>query len=429
MKKKNRVTHPIAHADGGEREGLVRNISNTSIDTSKLNADKLKLLSDKLTTLQALRGKKNTVPNIKIQTAQYTLLPLYMYLGKGNQADLTEFGKQVILKWVKKNDWNAWTLINPAVFITERLLVHPIKLLKAKIKGEPESLFDYRESCEFGHGTGNAFKAWKTFSTKYYDGGNNTLIVNMYDRFNSYFQVDFMKVIKELHLQQEAAKIEKEKAKYITDPQQKAEAESKAQAAMEAAQKAQKDYMNYLSSTWIDEVITSVVREGEENKQLIKDCIRTYIENPKEVMRYQFEYYNNKVRQEGADAKAMKNYGYGRQEGKADEIINNCYNTLNTGNEKIYDEAKKFYMPKYNLPQVLHINVTEASKWLENMAALPVSVDLSNYYTENVATSDINSTELQYGRGDNKDTKSNISIILVGGAALVGLYLFKKSKR
>ena len=238
-----------------------------------------------------------------------------------------------------------------------------------------------------------------------------------------------MKVIKELHLQQEAAKIEKEKAKYITDPQQKAEAESKAQAAMEAAQKAQKDYMNYLSSTWIDEVITSVVREGEENKQLIKDCIRTYIENPKEVMRYQFEYYNNKVRQEGADAKAMKNYGYGRQEGKADEIINNCYNTLNTGNEKIYDEAKKFYMPKYNLPQVLHINVTEASKWLENMAALPVSVDLSNYYTENVATSDINSTELQYGRGDNKDTKSNISIILVGGAALVGLYLFKKSKR
>jgi len=153
---------------------------------------------------------------------------------------------------------------------------------------------------------------------------------------------------------------------------------------------------------------------------LMKDCVRTFIENPAEVMGYQWGYYRNRLQQESGIAKQMKS-GYGAS--GADGIINDMVNYLRNLDQDIYTNALKYYIPRNNYNQILYKNMTEASKWLKKMQALSAQVDISKYYTEELSASDVNTP--QGGGGGGRKKKSNLSTILVGGGILAAIAYFK----
>ena len=178
--------------------------------------------------------------------------------------------------------------------------------------------------------------------------------------------------------------------------------------------------MKYLSDNLLDEQITGVLRENSETLSLMKDCVRTFIENPAEVMGYQWKYYRDRLQQESGIAKQMKS-GYDRS--GADGIINNMVNSLRNLDQDIYTKALKYYIPRNNYNQILYKNMTDASKWLEKMQALPAQVDISQYYTNELSASDVNIPGSVAGGG--RKGKSNLSTILVGGGILAAIAYFK----
>lgn len=377
----------------------------------------LQSLSKKLLFIKRKKGDATSLPDFKVEKCTYAILPYYLDLGYGSSAGYEEFGRDVIKKWFDKNKKFQWYMIIPAIGFTYMTLIRPLQHITNAITNKPYSLFDVKERCVFEYGaTAEAKKAWRKFSGEYFNNGNNTLLHNLFERINLYFQVDFKKKIKELHLQQEAAKLKKKEAELTKDAAALEEATKEWTVTLQA----QEDYMKYLSDKLLDEQITGVLRENAEQLPLMKDCVRTFIENPTDVFRYQWIYYKNRLLQEAGIAKQMKS-GYGAS--GADGIINNMVNTLRNADENIYNNALKNYIPRNNYNQILYKNTTEASKWLKQMQALPIQLDISEYYTENIATSDVNEN------GDwNKNRGKNSNVGLVAIAILGAIFLLKKKK-
>lgn len=411
------VSNPLANATGkqlGERTTL-------TLDTSKL-----KIIQNALIKQKAIEKDKFLTPDFKVEECTYAILPYYLTLGYAPQADYAEFGKHVIKKWYDKNKKFKWYMAIPAIGFGYMILIRPVQFITNAVRNKPYSLFDINEESVFIYGsTQEARKAWKKFSGVYYNNGNNVLLHNLFERVNLYFKVDFKKRIKDLHAQQEDAKLKKKEAEFIKDPTEQAAALAEANKKWKEALEEQDKYMKYLSDNLLDEQITGVLRENSETLSLMKDCVRTFIENPAEVMGYQWKYYRDRLQQESGIAKQMKS-GYGAS--GADGIINNMVNSLRNLDQDIYTKALKHYIPRNNYNQILYKNMTEASKWLEKMQALPVQVDISQYYTNELSASDVNTPGSVAGGGrksSGRKGKSNLSTILVGGGILAAIAYFK----
>ena len=411
QRKKAFVSNPLANATGkqlGERTTL-------TLDTSKL-----KIIQNARIKQKAIEKENSLVPDFKVEECTYAILPYYITLGYSPRANYEEFGKHVIKKWFDKNKWDRWGVAKITTSFDYMVLLKPYELVHKKFTGKPYSLFDIREKSVFSYGsTQEAKKAWEKFSGVYYNNGNNTLLHNLFERINLYFKVDFKKKIKDLHAQQEEAKLKKAEAEYIKDPTEQAAALTEANTKWKEALEEQDKYMKYLSDNLLDEQITGVLRENAETLSLMKDCVRTFIENPAEVMGYQWRYYRDSLQQESGIAKQMKS-GYGAS--GADGIINDMVNYLRNLDQDIYTNALKYYIPRNNYNQILYKNMTEASKWLEKMQALPAQVDISKYYTEELSASDVNT---QGGGGGGRKKKSNLGIILAGCGILAAIAYFK----
>lgn len=414
QRKKVFVSNPLANATGKQFTDSGKTLT---LDTSKLN-----VLKNAQIKQQLIKRDKSLVPDFKTEECTYAILPYYITLGYSPKADYVEFGKHVIKKWFDKNKWDRWGVAKITTSFDYMVLLKPYELVHKKFTSKPYSLFDIRERSIFSYGsTQEAKNAWEKFSGVYYNNGNNTLLHNLFERINLYFKVDFKKKIKDLHAQQEEAKLKKAEAEYIKDPTEQAAALTEANIKWKEALEEQDKYTKYLSDNLLDEQITGVLRENAETLSLMKDCVRTFIENPAEVMSYQWKYYRDRLQQESGIAKQMKS-GYGAS--GADGIINDMVNYLRNLDQDIYTNALKYYIPRNNYNQVLYKNMTEANKWLKKMQALPAQVEISKYYTEELSASAVNTPD-SGGKGGGRKKKSNLSIILAGGGILAAIAYFK----
>lgn len=412
------VSNPLANATGRQYEKIGKTLT---FDTGKLE-----IIQNARIKQETIKKEKYLLPDYKVEECTYAVLPYYLTLGYSPQADYREFGKHVIKKWFDKNKKFRWYMAIPTIGFAYMTLIRPVQFIANAIQNKPYSLFDIEEESIFYYGsTEEAQRAWGKFSGVYYNNGKNVLLHNLFERINLYFKVDFKKRIKDLYAQQEDAKLKRKEAEFIKDPTEQAAALAEANKKWEEALGEQDKYMKYLSDNLLDEQITGVLRENAETLSLMKDCVRTFIENPAEVMGYQWEYYRKNLQQESGIAKQMKS-GYGAC--GADGIINNMVNSLRHIDQDIYAKALKYYIPRNNYNQILYKNMTEATKWLEKMQALPAQIDISQYYTNELSASDVNTPGSVAGggrKGSGRKGKSNLSTILIGGGLLAAIAYFK----
>ena len=171
-----------------------------------------------------------------------------------------------------------------------------------------------------------------------------------------------------------------------------------------------------LSSIVLENIIKTVIREDETDYQNIFDCIKTFVLYPQQVLEHQFNYVNEVERQEGTNAAAMKSYANDKHTMfntgnfcKTIDTINNKYSSINSYNRVLYQKAL-LALPKEDF-------------------AIDVGLTISEDYTNNVATADVNQTGgLQYGSGSNKSTSSDRKMLLLG-AGILGVLLFIKKKK
>lgn len=242
-------------------------------------------------------------------------------------------------------------------------------------------------------------KAWQRFSTAYYP----QVVQKLYSRLNDYFSFIFVDKMKEIC-------------------NAKKEERSKAELALK----------KYLENDFLDNYITEVIREDEENKQDIFDCLKSFVLFPQQVLGYQFTWVNNVERQEGTPAAAMKSYindkknmfNVGRYS-KAINFVNEEYSKINKDNREFYEQAMR-RLSQDDFSKILSDNITAAHGLVSTFDANDVGISISNDYTQNVITSGV------HDDGDapnySGDGNTDIQALLAGGAILAAIYFAKKGK-
>lgn len=242
-------------------------------------------------------------------------------------------------------------------------------------------------------------KAWQRFSTVYYP----QVVQNLYDDISQYFTTYFPKYIEDI----------------TSSPKEERE-------------KKEKELKDYLEKTLLDNYITAVIREDEENKQDIFDCFKSFVLFPQQVLGYQFTWVNNVERQEGTHAAAMKSYINDKKNMftvgrycKAINFVNEKYSTINKDNRKIY-EAAMMKLSNYDFSKVLSDNIVSAAEFIKTFNANDVGIAISNDYTRTVITSGVHDDgdAPNYSGGGNSDMQA----LLAGGAILAVIYFAKKKK-
>ena len=87
-------------------------------------------------------------------------------------------------------------------------------------------------------------------------------------------------------------------------------------------------------------------------------------------------------------------------------------------------------LPKEDFAKILTDNIDAATVFIDDFTANDVGITISEDYTNNVATADVNQTGgLQYGSGGNKSTSSDRKMLLLGAGILGVLFFIKKKKK
>lgn len=246
--------------------------------------------------------------------------------------------------------------------------------------------------------------AWENWSRNYYP----QIMTNVYTKINQYFQTYYPKEILE-----------------IAETTDKSERNNK-----------QKKLQDNLSSIVLENIIKTVIREDETDYQNIFDCIKTFVLYPQQVLEHQFNYVNEVERQEGTNAAAMKSYANDKHTMfntgnfcKTIDTINNKYSSINSYNRALYQKALLALL-KEDFAQIINDNIVIANEFITNFTAIDVGLTISEDYTNNVATADVNQTGgLQYGSGSNKSTSSDRKMLLLGAGILGVLFFIKKKKK
>lgn len=367
MRRKNRVKNPIAHADGGVSVGLGK----------KIDPEKLKEVN--LEVFQARKKLKAMFEEFKsnIKTCEMPPLAHYFRIGYDGAADYRGFGQKI---W--NYSWVDW-------FSRVR---YPEKEMQ-----KANSNWDIVLSKNFAT---NA--AWKIWSRDYYP----QKMTDLYENINEFFKIEYPKKILEI-----------------------AETEDK-----EEKKKKEKELRECLSNTLLEDKIKEVIREGEEDYQNIFDCIKTFVLFPQEVLAHQFNYVNNVERQEGTNAAAMKSYANDKHNMLNTPNFNHVIDTINGKYSYVNGQNRSFYaqilkqVPEKGFSEALNDNIVAANEFITEFTANDVGITISQDYTDNVATADVNQTGLQYGSGGNKSTTSDKNMLLIG-IALLGVLLFIKKKK
>ena len=349
--KKNRVTNPIAHADGGVSEGLEK-----KIDASKLKEGSIEYYQARKKLKAMFEDFKS-----KIKTCEMPKLAYYKRIGYGSAADYRGFGQRI---------WD-----------------YPFN--KSDLK------WDIKLSKNFAT---NA--AWENWSRNYYP----QIMQKLYDNINDYFTISYPKRILE-----------------IAETTDKAEKKAK-----------EEKLKNELETIVLNNHIKEVIREGEADYQNIFNCIKTFVLYPQQVLEHQFNYVNEVERQEGTNAAAMKSYANDEHTMfntgnfcKTIDTINGKYSYVNRQNRSFYSQALR-QLPISDFADILRDNITAANKFISSYEAIDVGITISEDYTSNVATADINQTGLQYGSGNNKSASSEKKMLLLGAGILGVIFIMKK---
>ena len=245
--------------------------------------------------------------------------------------------------------------------------------------------------------------AWENWSRNYYP----QIMQKLYDNINDYFTISYPKRILE-----------------IAETTDKAEKKAK-----------EEKLKNELETIVLNNHIKEVIREGEADYQNIFDCIKTFVLYPQQVLEHQFNYVNEVERQEGTNAAAMKSYANEKHIWlntgnfcETIDTINNKYSSINSYNRALYQKAL-LALPKEDFADILRDNITAANKFISSYEAIDVGITISEDYTSNVATADINQTGLQYGSGNNKSASSEKKMLLLGAGILGVIFIMKKQKK
>lgn len=331
----------------------------------KIDPEKLKEAS--IDVFQAQKKLKAMFEEFKsnIKTCEMPPLARYFRIGYGSRANYKDFGHKI------------WDIPDPN-------------------KGTAD-YWDIKLSKNFAT---NA--AWKIWSRDYYP----QKMTDLYGNINEFFKIEYPKKILEI-----------------------AETEDK-----EEKKKKEKELREYLSNTLLEDKIKEVIREGEEDYQNIFDCIKTFVLFPQDVLAHQFNYVNNVERQEGTNAAAMKSYANEKHKFwntgnfcSTIDTINGKYSWVNNQNKSLYSQILK-QVPEKGFSEALNDNIVAANEFITEFTANDVGITISQDYTDNVATADVNQTGLQYGSGGNKSTTSDKNMLLIG-IALLGVLLFIKKKK
>ncbi|MGM9820000.1 MAG: hypothetical protein ACI3Z9_04245, partial [Candidatus Onthomorpha sp.] len=333
----------------------------------KIDPEKLKEAS--LDVFQARKKLKAMFEEFKsnIKTCEMPKLAYYKRIGYGSAADYRGFGQQI---------WE-----------------YPYVNSKRNQKN-----WDIKQSKNFAT---NA--AWEKWSEGYYP----QKMTNLYNDFNEFFTIYYPQRVLEIA--------------ETTDTEEKTKKEN--------------ELKEYLQSTLLDKYIKSIIREGEEDYQNIFDCIKTFVLFPKQVLEHQYNYVMEIERQEGTNAAAMKSYANDKHTmfntgNFCDTIdaINYIYSKINSDNREKYQKALSL-LNNRGFSEVLDDNIVIAHNFIKNFEAVDVGITISQDYTDNVATADVNQTGLQYGSGGNKSTTSDRNMLLIGVGLLAVLLFIKKKKK
>lgn len=337
-----------------------------TITGKKIDASKLQ--EGSLEVFQARKKLKAMFEEFKgkIKTCEMPSLAHYFRIGYGSRADYKDFGHKI------------WDIPDPNKGIAD--------------------YWDIKLSKNFAT---NA--AWENWSRNYYP----QIMQNVYTKINQYFQTYYPKEILA-----------------IAETTDKSEKSSK-----------QKELQDNLSTKVLENIIKTVVKEGEDDYQSIFDCIKTFVLYPQQVLEYQYKYVNEIERQEGTNAAAMKSYANEKHKFwntgnfcSTIDTINGKYSWVNNQNKSLYSQALR-QLPTSDFAQIVNDNIVIANNFIKDFTAIDVGITISEDYTNNVATADVNQTELQYGSGENKSTTSDRKMLFLGVGILGVLLLIKKKKK
>ena len=333
----------------------------------KIDASKLK--EGSIDYYQARKKLKAMFEDFKskIKTCEMPKLAYYKRIGYGSAADYRGFGQQIwdIPYEPTKRDPKYWDITQSKNFAT------------------------------------NA--AWEQWSEGYYP----QIMANLYNNFNEFFTIYYPQRVLEIA--------------ETTDKEEKTKKEN--------------ELKEYLQNTLLNEYIKSIIREGKEDYQNIFDCIKTFVLHPQQVLEHQFNYVNEVERQEGTNAAAMKSYANEKHIWlntgnfcQTIDAINYMYSNINSYNRVLYQKALSL-LNNRGFSEVLDDNIVIAHNFIKSFETVDVGITISQDYTDNVATADINQTGLQYGSGGNKSTTSDKNMLLIGIALLGVLFFIKKKKK
>lgn len=337
-----------------------------TITGKKIDASKLQ--EGSLEVFQARKKLKAMFEEFKsnIKTCEMPSLAHYFRIGYGSRADYKDFGHKI------------WDIPDPNKGIAD--------------------YWDIKLSKNFAT---NA--AWENWSRNYYP----QIMQNVYTKINQYFQTYYPKEILA-----------------IAETTDKSEKSSK-----------QKELQDNLSTKVLENIIKTVVKEGEDDYQSIFDCIKTFVLYPQQVLEHQYKYVNEIERQEGTNAAAMKSYANEKHKFwntgnfcSTIDTINGKYSWVNNQNKSLYSQALR-QLPTSDFAQIVNDNIVIANNFIKDFTAIDVGITISEDYTNNVATADVNQTELQYGSGENKSTTSDRKMLFLGVGILGVLLLIKKKKK
>ncbi|MGM9819553.1 MAG: hypothetical protein ACI3Z9_01955 [Candidatus Onthomorpha sp.] len=338
-----------------------------TITGKKIDASKLQ--EGSLEVFQARKKLKAMFEEFKgkIKTCEMPKLAHYFRIGYGSRADYKDFGHKI------------WDIPDPNKGITK--------------------YWDIKLSKNFAT---NA--AWENWSRNYYP----QIMQRLYGNINDYFSITYPKRILEIA--------------EITDKSEKEAKENKLKKELEAIV--------------LDNHIKEVIREGEADYQSIFDCIKTFVLYPQKVLEHQFKYVNEVERQEGMNAAAMKSYANEKHKFyntgnfcSTIDTINGKYSWVNNQNKSLYSQALR-QLPTSDFADILRDNITAATDFISKFEAVDIGITISEDYTDNVATADINQTGgLQYGNGSNKSMTSDKKMLLLGAGILGILFIIKKKKK
>lgn len=337
-----------------------------TITGKKIDASKLQ--EGSLEVFQARKKLKAMFEEFKgkIKTCEMPKLAYYKRIGYGSAADYRGFGQRI---------WE-----------------YPYESSKREQKN-----WDIKSSKNFAT---NA--AWENWSKNYYP----QIMQNVYTKINQYFQTYYPKEILA-----------------IAETTDKSEKSSK-----------QKELQDNLSTKVLENIIKTVIKEGEDDYQSIFDCIKTFVLYPQQVLEHQYKYVNEVERQEGTNAAAMKSYANEKHKFyntgnfcSTIDAINDTYSTINSYNRALYQKAL-LALPKDDFAQIVNDNIVIANNFIKDFTAIDVGITISEDYTNNVATADVNQMGLQYGSGENKSTTSDRQMLFLG-VGILGVFLLLKKKK